>query len=52
MAVLTQIEQNKTISIEQQKKFQSILKGDYSLSKEAKDRLINLNRIGTYLNIK
>ena len=52
MAVLTQIEQNKIISKEQQEKFQSILKGDYSLSKEIKDRLISLNRIGTSLNIK
>lgn len=52
MAVLTQIEQNKTISNKQQEKFQSILKGDYNLSKEIKDRLIDLNRIGISLNIK
>lgn len=52
MAVLTQIEQNKTISIEQHERIQSILKGDYSLSKEAKARLIDLNKIGKYLNVK
>lgn len=52
MAVLTQIEQNETISIEQQERIQSILNGDYSLSKETKDRLIDLNKIGKYLNVK
>ncbi|MBS6973298.1 MAG: hypothetical protein E6388_01250 [Streptococcus salivarius] len=52
MAVLTQIEQNDLITSEQQEKFQSILKGDYRLPKEIKDRLIGLNRIGTSLNIK